>query len=155
MSTTEIELTPGTTVPTPLPARLRAAVRRPAAWMQLLRFAAVGASGTIVNLLVYALATGPGGLDYRLAAVLGFVVAVSHNFVLNRWWTFQDTSGHAGFQAARFVAVSLAGLAVNLLVLHVLVDSFGTGKLLGQAAAIAAATPMSFVGNKLWSFAQR
>lgn len=155
MRTTELELTPGTTVPTPLSVRLAAAARRPAAWMQLLRFAAVGASGTVVNLVVYALATGPGGLDYRLAAVLGFAVAVTHNFVLNRWWTFRGTSGHAGFQAARFVTVSLAGLAVNLLVLHVLVDSFGAGKLLGQAAAIAAATPMSFVGNKLWSFARR
>lgn len=152
MSTSEFEL------PAPAPSlrvRLSQAVRSRTAWVQLLRFSVVGATGTIVNLLVYAAAAGPLGWDYRLAALLGFVVAVTNNFVLNRMWTFQDASGHTGFQAARFVAVSLAGLAVNLLVLHVLVDGFGTGKLLAQAIAIGAATPMSFVGNKLWSFAER
>lgn len=152
MSTSEFELP----VAAPsLRVRLAQALRSRAAWVQLLRFSVVGATGTVVNLLVYAVAAGPLGWDYRLAALLGFVVAVTNNFALNRMWTFQDASGHAGFQAARFVAVSLAGLAVNLLVLHVLVDGFGTGKLLAQAIAIGAATPMSFVGNKLWSFAKR
>ncbi|WP_051471097.1 GtrA family protein [Patulibacter minatonensis] len=152
MSTSEFELP----VAAPsLRVRLAQALRSRAAWVQLLRFSVVGATGTVVNLLVYAVAAGPLGWDYRLAALLGFVVAVTNNFALNRMWTFQDASGHAGFQAARFVAVSLAGLAVNLLVLHVLVDGFGTGKLLAQAIAIGAATPMSFVGNKLWSFAER
>jgi dolichol-phosphate mannosyltransferase len=152
MSTSEFEL------PAPAPTlrvRLALAVRDPSAWAQLLRFAVVGATGAVVNLLVYALAAGPLGWDYRLAALLGFAVAVSNNFALNRLWTFSGAGGHAGFQAARFVAVSLAGLGVNLLVLHVLVDGFGAGKLLGQAVAIAAATPMSFVGNKLWSFSER
>ncbi len=152
MSTSEFEL------PAPAPplrVRLALAVRSPSAWAQLLRFAVVGATGAVVNLLVYALAAGPLGWDYRLAALLGFAVAVTNNFALNRLWTFSGATGHAGFQAARFVAVSLAGLGVNLLVLHVLVDGFGAGKLLGQAVAIAAATPTSFVGNKLWSFAER
>jgi dolichol-phosphate mannosyltransferase len=151
VSTTEFE---HITAPSPR-ARLAQALRSRSAWVQLMRFAVVGATGTLVNLLVYALAAGPLGWDYRLAALLGFCVAVSNNFVLNRLWTFSGAEGHAGFQAARFLAVSLAGLAVNLLVLHVLVDWFGMDKLAGQAIAIAAATPMSFVGNKLWSFAER
>lgn len=152
MSTSEFEL------PAPAPPlriRLAQAARSRAAWQQLLRFAVVGATGTVVNLLVYAIAAGPLGWDYRLAALLGFAVAVSNNFALNRLWTFAGATGHAGFQAARFVAVSLAGLAVNLLVLHLLVDGFGTDEIVGQAIAIGAATPMSFVGNKLWSFAER
>jgi dolichol-phosphate mannosyltransferase len=153
MNTSEFEL-PAPAALT-LRARLIAAVRSPQAWAQLLRFAVVGATGTVVNLVVFAILSGPLDWDYRVAAVAGFVVAVTNNFALNRLWTFRDAAGHAGFQAARFVAVSLAGLVVNLFVLHVLVDGFGAGKLVGQAVAIAAATPMSFVGNKLWSFAER
>jgi dolichol-phosphate mannosyltransferase len=152
MSTSEFELP---APPPPLSARLSRALRSPTAWAQLLRFGVVGATGTVVNLLVYAVAAGPLGWDYRVAALLGFAVAVSNNFALNRLWTFADATGHAGFQAARFVAVSLAGLAVNLLVLHVLVDGFASATLVGEAIAIGAATPMSFVGNKLWSFAER
>lgn len=152
MSTSEFEL------PSPAPSlrlRVARAARSRRAWSQLLRFGAVGATGTVVNLLVYALAAGPLAWDYRLAALLGFAVAVSNNFALNRLWTFAGATGHAGFQAARFVAVSLAGLAVNLVVLHLLVAGFGTGELPAQVIAIGAATPMSFVGNKLWSFAER
>src|ERR1700712_1138380 len=113
MNTSEYEL------PAPAPSlrtRLTQAIRSRSAWAQLLRFAVVGATGAVVNLLVYAVAAGPMGWDYRLAALLGFVVAVTNNFALNRLWTFSDATGHAGFQAARFVAVSLAGLVVNLLV---------------------------------------
>lgn len=152
MSTSDLDL-PAPAAP--LPVRLARAVRRPAAWAQLLRFVAVGGTGTAVNLVVFAAASGALGWDYRVAAILGFAVAVSNNFVLNRAWTFSDATGHAGFQAARFLAVSLAGLVVNLLVLHLLVDDFGVGEMVGQVVAIAAATPMSFVGNKLWSFAER
>lgn len=155
MSTSDFELPAADAQPALLHHRMLAAARVPAAWLQLLRYAVVGASGAVVNLGVYAIAAGPLGLDYRLAAVIGFVVAVTNNFALNRLWTFRGTVGHAGFQAARFVTVSLAGLGVNLVVLHVLVDQLGTGKLLAQAVAIAAATPMTFVGNKLWSFAHR
>jgi dolichol-phosphate mannosyltransferase len=152
MNTSEFELP---APPASVHARVGAALRSPSAWAQLLRFAVVGASGAVVNLGVYAIVAGPLGLDYRVAAIVGFAVAVVNNFALNRLWTFREAQGHTGFQAARFVAVSLAGLVVNLLVLHVLVDGLGTNELLAQAAAIAAATPMSFVGNKLWSFAER
>ena len=49
------------------------------------------------------------GIHHIAAAVLSFCVAVSNNFLLNRHWTFRATEGHAGFQAVRFFAVSVAG----------------------------------------------
>jgi dolichol-phosphate mannosyltransferase len=92
------------------------------------------------------------GIDYRVAAGLAFLVAVTNNFLLNRHWTFDARHGHAGSQAARFLAVSLAAFAFNLLWLLVLVDGFAVAKVPAQAVAIAIATPVSFLGNKLWSF---
>jgi putative flippase GtrA len=41
---------------------------------------------------------------------------------------------------------------VNLALLALLVDSAGLPKIDAQAVAIAAATPLSFLGNKLWTF---
>ena len=52
----------------------------------------------------------------------------------------------------RFFLVSLAALAANLAVLHLLIAYGGLDKLPAQAIAIAAVTPLNFVGNKLWSF---
>ncbi len=61
--------------------------------------------------------------------------------------------GHAGFQAARFFAVSLAALLINLVVLEALVGGTSMGDLAAQAIAVAVAMPFNFLGNKLWTFA--
>jgi putative flippase GtrA len=133
--------------------RVRAGLRKPSNWMQLIRFAAVGASGYVVNLVVFTLLVHAAGLDYKLAAVAAFLVALTNNFVWNRAWTFAEASdGHAGFQAARFCVVSLVAFAFNLAVLFALVEWLGMEKVPAQAIAIAAATPLNFLGNKLWSF---
>ncbi len=136
----------------PLRLRLRAGLRKPANWLALVRFALVGASGYVVNLAVFAFAVHALGVDYRVAAVLAFTVAVTNNFVWNRRWTFAARDGHAGFQAVRFLVVSLAAFGVSLGILTVLVSVAELPRVAAQAIAIAAATPLGFVGNKLWSF---
>ena len=135
--------------------RVRIALRQPANWLQLLRFATVGASGYVVNLVIFTLAVHGAGFGYALAATLAFIVALANNFVWNRLWTFKAADGHAGFQAARFIVVSLCAFTFNLLVLFALVEFAGMAKVPAQAIAIAAATPLNFVGNKLWSFRRR
>lgn len=126
-------------------------VRRPHNWIQLVKFGAVGASGYAVNLVAYELARGGFGVYYLAAAVVAFCFAVTNNFLWNRYWTFKATEGHAGFQAARFFVVSLVALGFNLVVLAALVGA-GLGEFPAQAIAIVCATPLNFVGNKLWSF---
>jgi putative flippase GtrA len=132
--------------------RVREALRQRANWLQLLRFAAVGASGYVVNLAVFAAAVHGAGFDYLVAAVLAFVVALANNFFWNRGWTFRAGAGHAGFQAVRFLVVSLVAFAFNVVLLYVLVEYAGIQKVPAQALAIVAATPLNFIGNKLWSF---
>jgi dolichol-phosphate mannosyltransferase len=139
-------------VAAPIRHRVRHGLSRPANWWELVRFAVVGASGYAVNLATFALCVHPLGIDYRVAAVLAFLVAVTNNFWWNRHWTFGAADGHAGFQAARFFVVSGLAFLVSLGILQLLVDDAGLAKLAAQAVAIAAATPLNFLGNKLWSF---
>lgn len=133
-----------------LPTLLRE-VRRGSHWAQLMRFATVGASGYAVNLAVFALALD-ARVEYRAAATAAFAVALVNNFAWNRLWTFRDVTGRMSGQALRFVLVSVAAFVVSLAVLSVLVRDVGVAKLVAQAAAIVAVTPISFLANKLWSF---
>jgi dolichol-phosphate mannosyltransferase len=133
--------------------RLGAAARQPENWVQLLKFGLVGASGYLINLAVFAVVAGDLGIHHLLAAVVAFCVAVSSNFFWNRHWTFGPGEGRAGFQAARFFAVSLASLGLNLVVLELLVRSGSVGELAAQAVAVAVAMPFNFLGNRLWTFA--
>ncbi|MCW2977559.1 MAG: glycosyltransferase [Actinomycetia bacterium] len=122
-------------------------------WEQLGQFCAVGAVGYVINLGVYT-ALLHAGLHYLVAATGSFLVAVSSNYLLNRWWTFREHRAGVAAQGMRFFVVSLASLGANLAMLHVLI-TLGLGKLVGQAIAIVLVTPLNFVGNKLWSFRQR
>ena len=137
-----------------LHVRVRHGLRRQHNWVQLVRFACVGASGYVVNLAVFAVCVHSLSLNYRLAAFFAFLVAVTNNFVWNRLWTFDARDGHAGHQSARFFAVSVAAFCFNLAALEILVSVGGVAEVPAQAIAIVLATPVSFAGNKLWSFAR-
>jgi len=127
-------------------------MRRPANWLQLVRFGLVGGVGFIVNVAVYALFVHSVGLDYRAASVVAWLVAVMNNFVLNRHWTFEAREGRAHFQAMRFLIVSLVAEVFSLLLLTLFVQGAGIAKIPAQALAVAASMPLNFLGNKLWSF---
>ena len=132
--------------------RLLHGMRRPANWLQLVRFGLVGALGFVINIAVYTLCVHALAIDYHAAAVTAWLVAVANNFVLNRHWTFDARGGRAHFQAMRFVTVSLVALAFSLLVLMAFVELAGIPKVPAQALAVAASMPLNFLGNKLWSF---
>ena len=119
--------------------------------MQLAQFAAVGASGYVVNLVVYTLLLREGGLHYVVCAIGSFLVAVTNNYTWNRLWTFRRQRGHIGWQGFRFLVVAVFALVANVSILAGLVW-LDVGKIVAQAIAIVLVTPVNFVGNKLWSF---
>jgi putative flippase GtrA len=132
--------------------RLLLGLRRPANWLQLIRFGLVGGTGFIVNVGVYAACVHILSIDYRVAFVLAWLVAVTNNFLLNRHWTFDAAAGSVRFQAIRFFVVSLVAALFGFLLLTLLVESVGLAKVPAEALAVAASTPLNFIGNKLWSF---
>lgn len=120
---------------------------------ELLRFCAVGGVGFVVNLLVYSACIWLLDLPPAVAATCSFCLAVLNNYMLNRSWTFRGAPTFAG-QGVRFFAISLVGLAVNLLLLRILTDS-GLSEVPAQAIAVILVTPVTFTLNKLWTFEYR
>lgn len=143
-----------TAVAVPLSTRVRLGLRRQDNWLQFLRFGVVGASGVVVNLAVFSTFVHALGVNFRIAAVVAFLAGVTNNFFWNRHWTFGARDGHAGFQAARFLVVSVLAFGVNFAVLELLVAGMDVAEVPAQAVALAVATPCNFLGNKLWSFAR-
>ena len=135
----------------PATDRVRRALRQPHSWFQLGRFMAVGASGYVVNIAVFAFVVHVFGSGHRLAAVVAFLVAVTNNFAWNRHWTFDHGGGHPGPQAWRFLVVSFGAFLINLALLELLIGA-GLSEVPAQAISVAAATPFNFLGNKLWTF---
>lgn len=124
---------------------------KPEDWAQLVRFCVVGASGFVVNLMVYTVLVHPADVNYMAAAVVAFVVAWSTNFMLNKHWTFRRHDLSTTQQGMRNLAVSLIGLAINLVILRLLVN-VGLPKVPAQMLAVGALTPVTFLLNRRWSF---
>jgi dolichol-phosphate mannosyltransferase len=129
--------------------RLRRTTRED--WLQAVRFCVVGASGYVVNLVVFALLVTTVDLHHAVAATAAFVVAVTNNFCLNRLWTFQGHGGHAGVQGVRYLAVSVAALVMNLLLLEALI-ALSVPEITAQAIAVLVVTPFNFLANRRWTF---
>jgi putative flippase GtrA len=134
--------------------RVGRALRRQQNWIQLAKFSVVGASGYVVNLGVFTALVLGADLDYRVAAVCSFLVAVTNNYTWNRLWTFHGERGHVAYQGARFFFVALLALIANLVALEVLI-ALGLPEIAAQAIAIVLVTPINFVGNKLWTFRRK
>lgn len=136
----------------PLRVRLRAGLRHPEQWLELARYVVVGSSGYGLNLVVFAVLVHGAGTGVVPAATIAFLLAVTNNFVWNRAWTFRTRGSAAHRQAIRFLTVSVAGFVLGLGLLGALIAA-GLPSLGAQALAVAAIVPLSFLSNKLWTFA--
>jgi putative flippase GtrA len=107
---------------------------------------------------------------YHVYSTIAFLVANLTNFQLNRSWTFRSSRAARWWREyGPFLVVGLAGQAVGLALLTLLMhphspvslprevfdDSSGLRNRLywSQLVVIALVTPLSFVLNKLWTFA--
>lgn len=82
----------------------------------LLRFAAVGASGFIVNTILLALFTELATLHYLLSAVLATQGSSLWNFAGTETWVFHERSqqrGHLGRRLASYMALNNAALLIR------------------------------------------
>ncbi len=89
---------------------------------KFIKFAVVGASGAVIDFGLTALCKGIFGIPELLSNAIGFTVAATSNYFLNRVWTWRSTSKEVGIEYAKFFFVSLVGLGLNSLIVFLLKD---------------------------------
>jgi putative flippase GtrA len=149
--------------------------------LQFVKFCFVGASGVVVNLIVFTSVLllwmaftghidslsdlGRSVVDLAVkkdtravpteaafvANTAGFVVSVFTNYYLNRRWTFRST-GDVKRELPKFFAVSVTAYVGQLAVFWALHGAAHVAPIPSQLVAIACVMPINFILNKLWSF---
>ncbi|GLU31370.1 hypothetical protein Busp01_12120 [Trinickia caryophylli] len=126
---------------------------------QFMRFGVVGALGTLVNLAVFALLVEHWHVDHNVGACAAFLAAVTHNYAINRAWTFRshgrpDVSRLRGL--AKYAGVNLLGFCVGLIGLNAVVLFAGPAfSLQGQALGIVMGMGFNFLLARQWVFKAR
>jgi len=123
------------------------------------RFYTVGASGLLVNYLVSLLfADAIVNFWYIHATIIGIIVSMSSNFILNKIWTFEDRNFEAKktlAQYGKFVGFSSLGALIQLGMVYVLVDNYQFVYPLALMLAVITAASSNFILNKKWTFKEK
>ena len=128
--------------------------------LKFLKFGIVGASGMVVHFGVLYLCKEIIGLNPFVANTIGFIIAATTNYILNRIWTFRSKEKQVAVEYLKFILVSVIGLGVNN----------GTLWLTGHLRpswnddwrfyilwifAVGVTTLWNFFGNMLFTFKQK
>lgn len=119
---------------------------------KFLKFGIVGFSGVLVNFGVTWLFKEVFRLNKYVSNILGFVVAATTNYVLNRWWTFQSNNPEVGVEYAKYFLISLIGLGIDTLTVYLLNGKLKWNFYLSKVFAVGASTLWNFFGNLLFTF---
>jgi glycosyltransferase involved in cell wall biosynthesis/putative flippase GtrA len=111
-----------------------------------LKFAVSGMTGAVVNLGLLFFLTEFLGLWYLFSATIGYAGAFFLSFTLQKFWTFGERTMDRIFrQMAGYLAVGLANLSINALLVYQLVESAGLHYILAQALSAALLSVNSYL----------
>jgi putative flippase GtrA len=81
-------------------------------------------------------------------------VALVHNFLWSRYWTFGARAGAMGRQAASFSVISAVLFAAQLGVLKLLLVA-GAPDVIAEAVSVIAVVPVNFIAQRRFTFGHR
>ena len=119
---------------------------------KLLKFGIVGCSGMIIDFGTTYLCKEILKINKFLSNGIGFILAATSNYFLNRNWTFNSQSEDIGTQYVQFMIVSAIGLGINSIVLYILNEKLKWNFYFSKLIAIAITTIWNFFANLLFTF---
>ncbi len=120
---------------------------------KFLKFGIVGCSGMIIDFGMTYICKEFFKLNKFISNAIGFILAATSNYFLNRVWTFESHSEQIGTQYIQFMIVSTIGLGINSLVLYLLNEKLKWNFYLSKLFAIGITTIWNFFANLLFTFA--
>lgn len=127
---------------------------------RFIKFMIVGAVGAIVDFGVLNLLAHGLGIDLRIAGAISFAMAVSQNFLWNRFWTYPESKAHPFLsQYFQFFIINAMALIIRLPILTLLPMPFNslitsllhvstrTAEVLANNAALAVAVAIAMFWN--------
>ncbi|MFA6099052.1 MAG: GtrA family protein [Patescibacteria group bacterium] len=115
-------------------------------WLkQIIRFLLAGAPGVILYYVIYYVLTDVCGILYLISAAIAWVINFGSNFLLQKYWTFENkTSDHLKRQAGAYALFMIFVALANLGLLYALVDQAHFHHLVAQVIVTIVLTVVSY-----------
>ena len=89
-----------------------------------------------------------------IANAIGFTIAATTNYFLNRLWTFHSSNPEVLREYSEFIVISMVGLGINSAVLWFLTSKFKWNFYFSKLIAIGVTTVWNFFANYFYTFSQ-
>ncbi len=119
---------------------------------KFIKFGIVGFSGLFVDFGFTYICKEILKIQKYISNAIGFTLAASSNYYLNRIWTFKSTDPEIFVEYSEFIIISLIGLGINTLILWIIVTKFKLNFYLSKVFAIAVVTVWNFLANAFITF---
>lgn len=121
--------------------------------LKFLKFGIVGFTGLFVDFGTTYICKEWLKIQKYVANSIGFTVAASSNYVLNRIWTFKSQDPNIALEYTEFIIISLIGLVINNFILWLILKRFKVNFYLAKLFAIGVVTIWNFFANYFITFA--
>jgi len=119
---------------------------------KFLKFGVVGLSGLLVDFGFTYLFRNILKVNQYISNAIGFTLAASSNYILNRVWTFQSNNPKVFVEFGEFFIISLIGLGINSLILWIMVSKLKLHFYFSKLIAIGITTIWNFMANLVFTF---
>lgn len=120
--------------------------------LKFLKFGVVGFTGVFVDFGFTYLCKEIFKIQKYVSNAIGFTMAATSNYFLNRIWTFESHNPEVLTEYSKFLVISLIGLLINTLILWILVNKFQKNFYISKLFAIAIVTVWNFFANITFTF---
>jgi putative flippase GtrA len=121
--------------------------------LKFIKFSMVGFSGVFVDFGFTYLCKEIIKIPKYVSNAIGFTIAATTNYFLNRVWTFQSNNPHIAMEFSRFFVIALIGLGISSLILWFLVSKFKLNFYFSKLMATLVVTLWNFLINAYFTFA--
>ncbi|MES2191482.1 MAG: GtrA family protein [Pseudomonadota bacterium] len=119
---------------------------------QLIRHLIVGGSGVVFNWVAFSLLRHFTRLDTLQSTLVVHAVLLATIFPLQKMFTFKKKT-HGNRQAIRFLVNDVGYITLDYLLALGFIDMLGFPAWFGKGCGLAILTPLSFLSQRLWVFA--
>lgn len=120
--------------------------------MKIIRFALVGCTGVIVDFGITFLLKERLKINKYLASSIGFCIAATNNYILNRIWTFNSADPNIIVQYSKFFSVAMIGVLLSNGIVWLLHERFKVNFYVAKALSIVMVMSWNFIVNNLYTF---
>ncbi len=119
---------------------------------KFVKFCLVGFSGLFVDFGITFLLKEVLKVQKYISNAIGFTIAATTNYMLNRVWTFNSHNPHVALEFGRFFVIALIGLGINSAIIWLMNGKFKVNFYLSKLVATLIVTLWNFLINAYFTF---